>query len=93
MRSLGWFGLALVAGAVAGASVGLLRRRAPAEYSATYTQLERDAATPATAADPYNGEPDEIYRVSPARVGASGSSGASRASRTSETLDAAEYPR
>lgn len=64
MRSVGWLALALVAGAVAGASVGLLRRRPPAEYSAAYTRLERDADTPATAADPNDTEPDEIYRES-----------------------------
>lgn len=67
MRSLGWLGLALLAGALAGASAGLLRRRPPAAYSDAYTRLERDAATPATAADPYDEEPDEIYRVSPIR--------------------------
>ena len=64
MRFLGWLGLALLAGAVAGASAGLLRRRPPAAYSDTYTELERDAATRETAADPFAAEPDEIYRVS-----------------------------
>ena len=64
MRSLGWLVLALLVGAITGAGIGLLRRRPPAAYSDAYTRLERDAATPATAADPFDIEPDEIYRVS-----------------------------
>jgi hypothetical protein len=64
MRSLGWLVLALLVGAITGAGIGLLRRRPPAAYSAAYTRLERDAATPATAADPFDNEADEIYRVS-----------------------------
>jgi hypothetical protein len=64
MRSLGWLVLALLVGAITGAGIGLLRRRPPAAYSDAYTGLERDAATPATAADPFDNEPDEIYRVS-----------------------------
>ena len=64
MRSLGWLVLALLVGAITGAGIGLLRRRPPAAYSDAYTRLERDAATPTTAAYPFDNEQEEIYRVS-----------------------------
>jgi len=68
MRIVGWLGLALIVGAIAGAAVGLLRRRPPASYSDAYTRLERDAATPSTAADPHDtNRQDEIYREATAQ--------------------------